>query len=607
MSKRLICLFLCLVMLAGVLLTSCGDKSIEDTKDETKEEASQSAVTLRLCLMTELPVVDNPKDDEDTYDIVVKAINAVTKKKFKTQLEIEFWTYDEYYRNLDRLFAKRDEAKKNGTISADKEAADVYDADGFIVYPSIAEYQVDIFYLGGEEIYEKYRNEKRLKRIDDQVNAAADINTNIPKQFLNNMKGLDRDKYALDMAPGTYAISMSRPIGSYTYLMLNRDVLEALYGDRINVTEYTKNYTSITCESVQYFVDFVNDEDNGLLNDYYPIYTNLSEKELMINNLKYWGIDENGELEYWNEDEDGELSKVFSVLGGYYDDGKEYLDANAYAKVENLFENEKFINDITVLKQYDVNGDCHYDEVKGKKFAIGYMRGGADLEQIYGDDYVLIPVELPRLERTDLYEHMFGISENTANVGRSIEILSLLNTDESFRNLLVYGVEGIHYHLRDTNVQNKYGENIMAIERTAKGLQEYSLDVNKTGNTFLTYPIIKDDYTDEEIENLAYHNSLGIKQNQQAKVALDLGYSIDYKSDTYKVDKNGLKEIRRLSEDILEEYIACEDMTEFEVFLADAKKTVANNAAVKRHIGTGNNALAASYQAWLVSKGVVKA
>ena len=65
--------------------------------------------------------------------------------------------------------------------------------------------------------------------------------------------------------------------------------------ERLNDAETTtfENYTSLTCDEVQGFVEDV----VSLCSDkYYPIKTTLECTELLISNLKYWGVDDAGEL-----------------------------------------------------------------------------------------------------------------------------------------------------------------------------------------------------------------------------------------------------------------------------------------------------------------------
>ena len=162
MSKKLICLFLGIVMLLGVVFTACGEQDDDAAKEAISDNASQSATTLVLYLMSEKPV------DTTTEKLIEDAVNKITKNKFKTKLDLRIYPEDEYYAKLDAAFAERDERKANGTLISSKQEAESAEdetetnAHGLIEikYPTVTGYQVDIFYLGGKANYDKYSNKK---------------------------------------------------------------------------------------------------------------------------------------------------------------------------------------------------------------------------------------------------------------------------------------------------------------------------------------------------------------------------------------------------------------------------------------------------------------
>ena len=618
-----------LVMLLGVCLTACGEKDDEAALEDINEGASQSAITLSLYLMSEQPVnkceydenlVDaNGKNDSKmcdacikeakkeikeenvletcTYQLISKAVNSITEARFKTRIELRFYTEDEYYKALDKAFDERqrlkdlnklNESKKEEAETAEEE---VYkDEDGVVrvKYPTITGYQVDIFYLGGKANYDKYKtyydpdqpskNDGVLQRIDNEINnASKDLTTSIPPQFLNNMKSLNG---------GTYAVPTSKPIGEYTYLLLNKEAMtKALMRNETGSTTY-EEYTSLTSEKVQEFLQYVT-SDSELSGKYYPIKTNVDSIDLLINNIKYWGVD--GE---------GNLDDSFSVLGGYYGMNDDYLDKDKYANVENLFENEQFVSDIKVLKDYEFNG--YYTEQEGKDFAVGYMTGGKDLVEQYGDEYEMIPVAYPRLQEEDIYSDMFGVCTYSSSAGRAMQIVTLLNTDEEFRNILLYGVEGKHYELVEATYPNpdeddpnknllyydKYGDTIKYVKRLDVDANEvYAMDINKTGNTMIAYPECKNQ---EDIQKLLYPKTegdtitktgYGVIQNQEAKVALDLGFTV-----TNGTAKTALKEVSALSAVALSKIENAASAEELNAVIEEIRAELAASEAVQSQL-----------------------
>ena len=102
MNKRIVSLFLSLIMVLGVILTGCsGGEDVGNTEDVT-EEASTSTVTPKMYVVSEKEV------SEETAKRINTAFNKITKSNFKTQVNICFCTYDTYYETLNAVFAENE-------------------------------------------------------------------------------------------------------------------------------------------------------------------------------------------------------------------------------------------------------------------------------------------------------------------------------------------------------------------------------------------------------------------------------------------------------------------------------------------------------------------
>ena len=624
--KKIISLFLALVIvMATFSLMSCGKKTDEQLMTEMSEAASEKNVTLSMYLMSEAPV--DPITEREIED----AINKITNKSLNTKLDLRYYTEESYeyfsytegnvekvlymnaaneindigsgdmitslaydlsaidltntnfskyvkvarpgyYDAIDKAIADRKVAEQNGSIKADKQNAEasnetVLDEYGIPVpkYPAVAAYHIDLLYIGGKDNFLKYKD--NLAQLDESINDTSIISTSISQLFLANIKSLNS---------GTFAIPTSKAVGEYTYLLLNKEALQAAYLKNDNGPTDYSSFTSLTCDSVKDFLSYVVSDTNTLNDSYYPISTNVASADLLISNLQYWGVND-----------EGKLSDAFSVLGGYYGKNDNYLDANTYAKIENLFANDAFVNDIKTLKEYELNG---YYDATAKEFAVGYYKcNAAEAEALlaeYGEEYEILTVEVPRVDEEDLYSDMFAISK-TGNLGKAYSVLELINSDETFRNILLYGVEDVHYYLKGTNVNNKYGEEIKSVTKNPSS--RYHMAAEKTGNTFLAYPETGDSYTVKEF---------GIAQNQEAKTRLDLGFAVGSNS-----NKASLLEIKSLSAQIWADYMAIADMNDFDAFLARARDRINNSAAVKENLEGG---LSKDYNEWLISKKIIK-
>jgi len=103
---------------------------------------------------------------------------------------------------------------------------------------------------------------------------------------------------------------------------------------------------------------------------------------------------------------------------------------------------------------------------------------------------------------------MFAVSYYTANVDRCMEIVTHLNTNELFRNLLQYGIKGTNYELSDSECAMRMSDNL------------YVMDVFKTGNMFVAYPDA-DNGMDQNTWEYAKKQDLDVVANPTLGFALE--------------------------------------------------------------------------------------
>lgn len=543
MSKKLICLFLSLMMLLSVCLTACGEKSTDDAYADKVQQASQSAVTLSMYLMSGS---DEHPISAETAQKIEDALNDITERKYTIRMDLRFFTPSEYYTELEKAFAARATAAANGTLVADAaKNQDVLDpaATGGkvqILYPGIADYQVDLFYMGGREKFNQYLSGGQLAEVKAQLDSAI-ANKQLeymPQHYFNYIKSINRGN--------AYAVSNAKAIGDYTYLLLNKQVLERSPAGTTGLEEYT----ALTCDKVQRLLTYVSDPAAGLTDTYYPLFTNLDNRALLFNNVQFMGIGE-----------DGTLTDEFSVLGGYLQKANMNTSyENMYTELTNLMENPTFLSEMETLVEYEQKGYYSNNEVSGKEFAVGYVTGGAELSLKYGDDYVMIPVGKPMLTEDEVYEDMFAVCANSSSVSKSMQILSLINTDEEVRNLLLYGIENEHYQLVDSGMKDEYGVSYMLAERLNNN---YVMSAARTGNTLIATP--EKVKGNDVIPNVKDYM---VQQNLDAVVNLTSGFHSTYKQGTteFTVNAAELQTIRALSATIWAKYLECTTVEQFAAF-----------------------------------------
>ena len=472
----------------------CAEKDKSDVMNKIGEEASEGAVSLSMYLMSEEEVSD---EQELAME---KAVNAITEKEFKVHLDLKYFTADEYYNVLEADLKKMTEFYSGEGIGKKEENPVYTDENGLPVtyYPPIEEFDVDIFYFGGYDKYVKYSEAGYLKDISTEVDGSAKalkavINTNL----LNQVKALN-GKY--DMIP------TNRAIGEYTYLLLNKKVLQE--------TQYAaSDITSLVDEDCQDLLSLV---DDIFGDEYVPLKSYTNELDLI--DVEYFGVDANGMMT------DG-----FSLIAGTYDNSWAYGAAGSYPEMSHLLNTKdcgrlSAQEQIKVLKGYEFNGYLGDEADADKPFAVGYIKGGAEVVEKYGDDYEIVPVQMPKLETADIYEHVMAISEKTNSVKQSAEIITHLNTNEEFRNLILYGIEKENYIWVDAigedgnPVIDEDGNVYKVVSRITDDPEKlYVMDKNKTGNVIYAYPAVGEN-------PLASDNALA--QNQDLQLDYTLGFNL---------------------------------------------------------------------------------
>ena len=528
MKKRLTCLALVLVMLAGLILTGCGKKTDDQVKDKITAEASAEATTLSFYLMSEVKV------SKETEKRIEDALNVITEENFKTRLDLRFYTEDEYYTALDAAIKARNEARANGTYSATvKKKAD---NSALIQFPTLSDYQVDIFYVGGKARFQSYKGAGELANLSSSVdNASKQLRETLASQYFGTLTRLNKN---------IYAIPSNQAIGEYTYLLLNKKALAATYMS-------ANTFTSLTDASCQDLLSQIR-ESTTLSEKFVPIWTNVEDKIDLIPNLQTIGVDANSAY-----------ADVFSLIGGYVNE-----KSDQSVMVNDLTADANFMSAWKTLKGYELDGyfATAEDLAAGREFAVGVVKGGAEIQEFYGDDYEMVVLEKPRLSADELYSNLMCVSQYTTNVERCMEIVTYLNTNEEFRNMLLYGIEGADYHLIDTGVKkNEFGETYKVVQRVTG--TDYVMSAEKTGNTFITYPMQKEDTVYAFAE-------YGIAQNKDVQAAMDLNFSIAYEGSIF-VNRTWMMESQALSTEIFAAYQAITSMADYAAFETMVKEKLA--------------------------------
>ncbi len=604
MKKRILSFLIAAVILLSALMTGCSNEtSVEEAESDINEEASSSTKTVSMYVVTENEV---PEKDQK---LVNAAFNVITKAKFKTQVVLHFLTYENYYSTVEGLIDAnlkyeelRDEhddalraakkAAKASKIATDTEWFDNFYAEhpeyadfretvaltgddttaeetvlvtiegiegvtlSEIKYPEEKANQLDIIWIDSYDRYNKYVENGWLSRLDDELTSSS--------KKLKEYIQPSLFSWAKWAGSGTYGIPNNHAVGSYTYLLLNKELIDKYHYDVSALNSLAK------CED--FLADVAKYEP-----DVQPIVG-----ELPVTGAFYWTYDSEGRKVIADE---------FSLLGNTFSTEKT-LDptstTNSFIGAKNVFTLTEYTNQLRAIQKYKDAGYVSETAEEGKKCALKVVKGGAELQAEYGEEYYMVTLETPRIEEDDVFGSMFAVSAYTKSLSRSMEVITYINTNVDLRNVLQYGVKGTHYNLNADGTVTRINNN-------------YMMDIRKTGNAFVAYP---EEGMDPDIW------SYGKIQNSNLKGGLINCFRVTESnlvppegSETEALNVADLETLRAESAEIYKKLQAVNSSEELEAFIAEystyLSSIIKNNSNMSKTSG-----IYGVYAAWMTEKGL---
>lgn len=539
MKIRIIALLLCLITVLPLVLAGCGS-------DNSMENAEQEDVTARPTESIVIYMIKEEGTSDEAIKLVEDAFNEITKSKFKTQVKFEFYTEDVYYEKLEAAMIKSKERKDalNNAIYEETTAdpdAEVTEEETILneyglpelKYPAFEDGQVDIFYFGGYDKYVDYTSTEKewLVRLDTELTTTSKkLKDYIYPAFLN----------AAALSGKTYAIPNNNIIGEYTYLLLNKKLID------------TYSYTASDIMSLSDAMPFLNDVKANNIAEYDPIAYDSYKGAILTH---YWSIDPNKLTVDPFE---------FSLVGSSFSIDAKY---GAVLSFSSLLTRSAYTDQLKLLKYLQTSG-YYATEDSEKDFAVSMVKGGADVMEQYSDDYYINIIEYPRATNEILYANMIGVSSfSLVQTSRLMEIITYLNTNSDLRNLLQYGIENVHYTV------NEDGKTITRTDDC-----DYFMDINKTGNVFMAYP--------EEGMSADIWKYAKI-QNQDSKEAFYLKFGFINTEETI-INVEAIQAVKEASEKVAAELAAVEGYDEFVAKLDElANEYKASSPLLQKYLSPG--------------------
>ena len=590
-------------MLISVSATGCsvfgGGAETTAESGVTVDPDSGSAITLTMYIPCEKPVAE-----EDRL-LVEEAINKITKSKFKTQINLYLPTVDEYYETIEGIMQARayEQEQEELAKSELKKAIRAAKAEGVdsevaiskfydehpewvkyqettadpdaeetapetrlnelgmpeIKYPDERENQLDIIWLSGYDKLIEYIEADQLQRLDEELSSSSKK----LKQYIYT-GALDAVKTA---GSGTYAIPNNTVIGEYTYLLLNKSLVD----------KYKYSPSDLT--SVVKCADFLAD-----VSKYEPDVLPVVG-ELPVTLTKYWSIDPDT-LEVDHD--------KFNVIGHGISDmatlGSMFNFTGLFGTNAELANTSDYAKQLIAIRTYKDLGYITEDTSTTKEYAMRVVKGGGELVEVYGDDFYMNVIESPRAGYEDIFGNMLGVSTYTRSLKRSMEIITYLNTNSDLRNILQYGVEDVHYELDEDGLLHRLND-------------RYMMDINKTGNVFMAYP-------EEGMPKNVW--DYGKSQNTDAKTLMTLGLRFKEDDFTSSDDENALEKLRsairavnEYSAEIEQKLMNAQSVEELEAVMRDVASKFGTDPKIKAITNSSaqNPTPSSVYYDWLKSNG----
>lgn len=465
---------MCLTMLLVPTLTGCGASETDTDEVVADTEVVRYPMTLSLWLPT----------DENTTDEAIKLVeeelNKLTTAKYDTAIELHAISEDEYAKAIEDKLLSIDDVKKaqeqakadaeqervdnihSGIVAGDvtePEEEDVAETEfeaettvdeygqSVTIYPAVEDDQLDIFLVKGYEEYLNYIDEGLVQSLDSEM---SDIGKKLSSYIYPHF---------LDMADidGLYGIPNNHQLGEYQFLLVNKRLVDEWSYSADELT------TLVDCE------DFIKDmgslkaSGNASLTGVTPL---LGECEAA--NMIFFNGNGNYSLGAEPSLLCAQLTSDTSSLLTAEELLPQSLVGTQYTRILGMMKRLK-------ASGYVGNGNIDDNE----EFAVGVVSGNhTDIEK-YEEDYYVYIHGVPVATEDDVFESIFCVSKYSKDVSRAMEIITYLNTDETMRTVLQYGVEGVHWK-SDTTADG---------EDTIKLISDdYKMNIIDTGNVYLTYP-----------------------------------------------------------------------------------------------------------------------
>ena len=480
------------------VLTACGS-----------EGNVQSEGVIKPRTITFYSITDEATTDE-AVQRVQDELNKITESLYKVHVVLKLYPEDEYEEVIKQaIMANEDDAVFDDTTAVPDDSVTsgvgATDTDDEVVFADALENQLDIFLIPeGSSTFDKYAL-KYLQSIEyGEGGVLADIssylteggagyvlNQYIPAKVLDFCRG-----DSADPTSPLYGLPSNRYYGDAEYMLINKKLFDQYNYDPSIITDMY---------SVQSFlVDLAADCGPGkALPNTVPLYNTPDMGVVSVTG-------KNSAVAQY-------VSPTALVSNG------SFTPMNILA-IPNVQKTLGFINNVHVAGNIMPRVTDNVDF--GTQFGAAFVRGNDSVYDVYGDDYYIVLTGVPYAKGDAIYKGVYGVSkyaEINGYADRCVEVLTCLNTNADFRNLLAYGIENINYITDEETGRvslvdaSRYSEDTDDDVKAPEVDMTYIMDIEATGNMFLLKQ--NDQMTEEELLLSANNWKYAIATNNHAIVS----------------------------------------------------------------------------------------
>ena len=503
MTKRLMCLVLAIIMLLSLCMTSCS------TEEKKEEEVATEEVQRKNLVLTIYAITDEKTTDEALADVEL-AVSEYCRAKYKTAIDLRFFTKGEYQAALNEMYDKF-AAEEAAALKAEEEAK-IAEESRKAAYAAMSDEEKEAYNAAQREAAKKAEEEAK-KKAEEEAKLIAE------GKDVAEVKEVQMDIIYIPSAADYY---------SYVDQGLLMDLTQHLEGKFKKICDYV--YPSFISAAT------TNNAIYGIPNNR-PIEGN--ETFLLVNTAlaEKYGVNLSKIRSVTDlEDAYAKIAAneegVAPFLGDWAPEGVEYYPEADMAGTYGIFydtllKGRYVANKDSALLNPDSNYGYAYAEycaTRAKYRAAGYLADEA--ESFFASVKELTAAEKAEWIRKGytpvLYKGanfttqkaldggLFGLSKYCKEAERAMEILQLMSTDADLHNLLTFGIKDVHYEM----ISDNKDENVIRILDDS-----YKMDFFGTGNSLISH--ITEDMDEKWIEN-------GKQKNLNSHMNGFLGFRFDW-------------------------------------------------------------------------------